>query len=143
MQWCYEQSLTQINADNKRWTLPIEILNEGVRKFELRSFIQRISNNDQWPVVSRMLRKNKKIPAHWKAIHWMNEEFRHLGVDKNKAIEGSVYEQLLKQYQVAYTLYSDPEKKELWWKLSKLQYTFINLRARWDWLRRKAGATAD
>ena len=137
MLWCYERSITQINADNINWTLPIEILKQGVKQFKLEGFIQNISNEDKWPVVARMLRKNKKIPAHWKVIHWMNEEFRHLDIQKNKAVKDSVYEQFLKKYTVAYSVYTKEEENDLWWKLSKLNYTLINLRARWDWLIQK------
>jgi Glycosyltransferase sugar-binding region containing DXD motif len=143
MQWCYEQATQQVNADNKRWSLPIEILNEGIRKYELQSYIQRVSNNDQWPVVARLLRQNKKIPVSWKAIHWMNEEFRHLGINKNMAVRDSVYERLLLQNHVPFSLYTGEESRELWWQLSKLRYTLINLRARWNWIRNRFGTAVD
>lgn len=137
MRWCYEQAVKTVQPDNKEWLLPVEILKKGVLRFELSQYIGDISNQDSFPIVRTLLFSDKKLRPEWKVIHWMNEEFRRLNISKSVAVSGSAYEQLLNKHQIPHQVATDKEKRTLWLKTSKIQYTWLNLKARWQWYREK------
>lgn len=128
MKWCYEQALSSVNSENTNWTLPIKILNNGIQKFELQSYIQPISNKDSWLEVSQLL-NSKKIPDKYYCIHWMNEEFRRLKLSKSEFPTNSNLYQLALQYHVAiYPIKGLWGKAKFAIKTSRLYYLLINLR---------------
>lgn len=99
MRYCFERCLKEVDANNRDWFLPITILNDGVAKFQLEGFIyHNISNPDRWDIVQPLLESRKPIPAEWRVIHWMNEEWRSRGRDKNTLYERSVLADLALQY---------------------------------------------
>ncbi|MCB0508977.1 MAG: glycosyltransferase [Chitinophagales bacterium] len=133
MLWCYEQAVEQITADNKNWMLPIVILNEGIEKFNLSAHIHQLSNNDSFPEVMRLLSASIKIPNQWKLIHWMNEEFRRLEIDKNCVLNHSVLQQLYAQYHIKHTVFTGKDEWQQKIKLSRWYYLLRNIKSTLAW----------
>lgn len=133
MHYCYERALNEISANNKHWMLPITILNDGIQKFQLQQFVCSFTNDDSWPLVSTYITHQKKFDNHWKAFHWMNEEWRRYQLDKNIFIQHSCIQQLLADYSIPHTIYTTSEATKIKSKLNKWNYMLINLKARWNW----------
>ncbi len=62
MQWCYQQASKNINENNTNRMLPIEILNDGIKRYQLENYIQAISNIDSFPIVLSLLKNKSSIP---------------------------------------------------------------------------------
>lgn len=137
MQWCYNKTVQLVDKENTNWLLPIEILKEGVYHFNLQKHIHDISNPDSFPVVREMYLNNTTNIVNWTVIHWMNEEFRRMNINKNIAVKGSLYQQLLDKHKIDYDFATHEEIKALKWKTSKLNYSFLNLASRYNWYKRK------
>jgi len=136
MDWCYQQAISTVTADNTNWLLPIQILKEGVYTFNLEGYIQDVSNADSFPVV-RNLYLNSQTPANnWWVIHWMNEEFRRMGIDKNKTVKNSCYHIMLEKHQVEHQIINKREEYHLRWNTSGLHYSLLNIRARYHWYKK-------
>ncbi|HMU97248.1 MAG TPA: glycosyltransferase [Chitinophagales bacterium] len=130
MWYCYQETLHQVNEDNINWLLPIEILIQGIKKYDLQNFVGNISNMDSFLVVRKLL-SNKKTPiTQWKIIHWMNEEFRRLNIDKNTAIKNSTYQILLDKYHIKYQVLDKISALKLYFRISSFHYAWLNLKAR-------------
>ena len=71
---------------------------------------------------------------NWKIIHWMNEEFRRFGIDKNFAIKNSSYYQLLLQNNVQFNTLSTCNALKIKYQTSSINYSIINLKARLLWI---------
>jgi hypothetical protein len=99
MRACYEDAL-DIDEDNRDWMAPIKILNHHIERLGLTQHVAVVSNDDSWPEISRLITGIEKLPATWHFIHWMNEEFRRLGLDKSKYIRRSTYGQFCSQYSL-------------------------------------------
>ncbi|HUH75690.1 MAG TPA: glycosyltransferase [Chitinophagales bacterium] len=137
MLWCYEHAKLKINAQNTNWSLPIQILNDGIEKFELKDYVEKISNNDSWLEVSSLLRDNK-IPDHYYCIHWMNEEFRRLDISKERFPEKSNLYQLLERYNLKrFPIQSITERIRFSITTSASYYLLINLKHLPAYLRQK------
>ncbi|MFN8295425.1 MAG: capsular polysaccharide synthesis protein [Chitinophagales bacterium] len=137
MEWCYNKAIQLVDRENTNWLLPIEILKEGVYYFNLQKYIHDISNPDSFPVVREMYLNNNRNIVNWTIIHWMNEEFRRMNIDKNKVVRGSHYQQLLDKHKIDYNFATPEEIKLLKWKTSKLNYSILNLISRYNWYKRK------
>lgn len=135
MWFCYEETLKQVDEHNTNWLLPIEILKQGVKKYNLEKYIFDISNKDSFPLVRNMYTKNYDFnQQNWKIIHWMNEEFRRFGIDKNFAIKNSSYYQLLLQNNVQFNTLSTCNALKIKYQTSSINYSIINLKARLLWI---------
>ena len=126
-----------MNADSKDWMLPIRILNEGIARFELNGSIKDFSNPDSFPVVSKLIKGPVEVPKAWKVIHWMNEEFRRLAINKNAVIKGSVLHQLMEKYEVEIDVLTGNAGKTYRSKLSRPHYIYVTLKARIDYFMQK------
>ncbi|MBL0720319.1 hypothetical protein JI742_10510 [Piscinibacter sp. Jin2] len=101
MRHCHERAMACVDADNTNWLLPIEILNEGIRQFGLTKYIRRdFSNLDRWDVVVEYGQGMPKFHPDWHVFHWMNEEWRTRGIDKQSCLKRSRLQQLYRQYAV-------------------------------------------
>jgi len=65
MKECYDLSVQQINETNTNWNLPIIILNNGIKKYNLQKYITQISNQDKWRYVSKLLVSDVKQNPSW------------------------------------------------------------------------------
>lgn len=117
---CYEETLFMVDEMNKNWNRPIEILNRNVNKLGLEGYIRSFSNQDQWRRIKTFLLKNEKIPEHYFAFHWVNEEWRRHQLNKNKAIKNSFYYHALQQYHINFIEYKGFQKMIFKFKLTKL-----------------------
>lgn len=102
---CYNTGRLTINETNRNWLEPIQILNEGIKKYGLEKFIKRnFANDDIAELVFSMLFFPGKPSNNWHAIHWMNEVWRNKNIAKNQTVKNSCYQYLLKKYSLPYTL---------------------------------------
>lgn len=127
MDWCYEQAKIKINTFNTDWTVPIQILNEGIKKFHLEPYITSVSNQDSWLEVSQLI-KNRKIPSAYLCVHWMNEEFARLNIAKDSFPVSTHLYQLIQSHDIQVkdmTKWS--EKIVFYIRTSIPYYIFINL----------------
>jgi len=137
MEWCFKKAIEEVHADSTNWLLPIEILKAGVEQFQLMQYIQDISNPDSFPLVRELFIHHKTNTSKWQVIHWMNEEFRRMQLDKNTAIQGSHYQLLLEKHQIPYHIASEEEVQKIKWETSKFSYSILNLKARYNWYKKK------
>jgi hypothetical protein len=84
------------------WLLPNKTLGKYIKELGLMKYVRSgISNLDEWPETKRYIRRSAKIPESWYLIHWMNEEWRMNGIDKNHLRKRySTLGDLLKEYDV-------------------------------------------
>jgi mannosyltransferase OCH1-like enzyme len=98
---CFEDSIKQVDENNKDWHLPIQILINHVSLLNLNGYIQYdVSNFDQWEETRKFISSRKKIPSNWYFIHWQNEEWRRHGYDKNNPRILSTLGQLLQKHDL-------------------------------------------
>ena len=122
MKRCYEEASEKVDADNRDWHLPIQILVDNVRALGLDSYVRKISNEDSWNVVRKMLAYNVDVPSDWFVIHWVNEEWRRNGIDRRQFLRSSLFSKLAERngVQVDYAgVWSEIATKI---KLSKVWY---------------------
>ena len=94
MKRCYEEASEKVDAYNRDWHLPIQILVDNVRSMGLDSYVRNFSNEDSWNVVRRMLAGNINVPDTWFVIHWVNEEWRRNEIGKHEFIKSSLFSNL-------------------------------------------------
>ncbi len=98
---CYQEAKAMVDAQNKDWNKPIEILNRNIEKHQLSKYIQEISNPDSWLVVAKFLLKSKKLNEKWHVLHLLNEEWRRHKLDKNAYCKRTTIGKLMKKYQIS------------------------------------------
>jgi hypothetical protein len=104
---CYNEAMAQVTEDNRDWHKPIEILNENVTKHGLENFIfDEISYPDRWPVIKNFIRKRRTLNEDYYFIHWMNEEWRSRGINKNRIKRKSTMGELMMEYGLMLESYS-------------------------------------
>ena len=93
---CYEEASREVNENNTDWHKPIAILNKYVFKNGLQQYIfPFISNVDDWANIVDYVVGGKPVPDAYYFIHWMNEEWRSRGINKNDFRYRSVLGQLM------------------------------------------------
>ena len=81
---CYQEASEKVTEENRDWHLPIHILNDQIEKHGLLNYVKPgISNNDRWDDLRPFVLGNKKIPDNFYLLHWLNEEWRSRGLNKN------------------------------------------------------------
>lgn len=127
MKLCYDEAISAIDEENKDWMAPIRILNKHIRNLDLERYTRKFSNSDSWPEVSRLLTPGHKPENQWKAIHWMNEEFRRIGLPKDKYVKGSFLGTMFEQFGLGTPVKSGMEKWSYSFRSSLIYYTLLNL----------------
>jgi hypothetical protein len=127
MKKCFEEAIVSVNAENQDWMLPINILNKNIQEENLTSYIYSLSNEDSWPVVSQLL-TNLEYPKNWFAIHWMNEEFRRIGIPKDIYLMESLLGKLYSKFSLGRPISSSTEKIKYTFKVSRFYYALIHFR---------------
>lgn len=124
MRLCYEKASQTVDENNTDWHKPIVILTDYIMQLGLSTFVKDgFSNPDRWEAVRDLLMKDKPLPYEWKCIHWMNENWRAKGLDKNDFMIRSTLGKLLIKHGLI--------KDEFSWLQSqknKLRYRFMNWR---------------
>ncbi len=124
---CYEQAAASVHADNKDWMLPINILNQHIKEEQLSEYIYSFTNEDSWPIVSQLL-TGRQYPQDWQAIHWMNEEFRRIGIPKDVYIKESLLGHLLNKYQLGQEISSGIQKLRYTYFTGRFYYALIHFK---------------
>lgn len=83
MRNCYQNASSCVDENNADWNLPIRILNDEVESLRLSPYIINFSNQDSWRYIRNLLYRNPRIPAEWKVLHLVNEEWRRNKINKN------------------------------------------------------------
>jgi len=101
MHFCFEKALNEVTSNNEDWLKPVKILNEGVKKFGLQSFILKdLTNHDRWEIVDyhRFFYGKKRKPYY--VFHWMHEEWRAQKINKAEVVEGSFLEAKMAEHGI-------------------------------------------
>ncbi len=118
---CFEQATDLVTSDNMDWLLPIRILNEQIQQQGLSIYIRDISNADRWEIVHFYATFPAKPPASYYVLHWMNEEWRAKGLDKNSCIRYSLLDQLMTHHDMDTVRRLPPNKWQYVWEWSKMK----------------------
>jgi hypothetical protein len=98
---CYQESVDQINEDNKDWYGPIYILNKYVKELDLELYIvDGISFPDHFGIVNVLKNFKVELNSEYIFIHWLNEEWRNRKINKDNVRLSSVFGQLLIKHQI-------------------------------------------
>lgn len=100
MEKCYNEAVVRVNENNRDWHLPIQILVDNVAEMGLGGNVKSFSNEDSWNVVRKMLYKKVAVPENWSVIHWVNEEWRRNGIDRNVFLKSSLFAKLARHNDV-------------------------------------------
>ena len=100
MENCLQEAKSNINSENRNWNKPLEILNNNIIKYKLQKYIHYLCPPDQWRVIRKFLKNNVTLSDEYFAIHWINEEWRRLKLNKTTVIYNSYFYQLLKKYNI-------------------------------------------
>ncbi|OFY94111.1 MAG: hypothetical protein A2309_03600 [Bacteroidetes bacterium RIFOXYB2_FULL_35_7] len=100
MKLCYEKAIQTIDEENKDWHKPIQILNDYISELNLEKYIIEMSNPDSWRMIRKLLNTDFFPPEKWNAIHWVNEEWRRNGLDKNYYLNNSYLGKLMQKYRI-------------------------------------------
>ncbi|HQI64611.1 MAG TPA: glycosyltransferase [Bacteroidales bacterium] len=130
MKRCYERAIVEVDADNRDWNKPIQILNDVIEELGLQQYIVEMSNRDSWNDVRKMIAGKKEIPEEWFVIHWVNEEWRRNMINKNYTGRNSALNDLHKRYGVP--LQKLPLKARFINRL-KLSFTLAVVKYAWSW----------
>lgn len=126
---CLTEARNTMNSENTNWNKPIEILNNNIEKLGLKENIKTLSPPDKWRVIRKLLDAQYNISQDHYVIHWINEEWRRLKIDKSNIIENSLYHNLLKKYNVDYNLSKGYNKLKNKCKLTVIYSAFKLLTA--------------
>lgn len=129
---CYQRAIAEVDADNRDWNKPIRILNDAIEELGLQPYIVEMSNRDSWNDVRKLITGRKKIPEHWSVIHWVNEEWRRNGINKDYSGRNSVLRDLYEKYQVPFKKLPLPERLKNRLKLS-FSLAAIKYLLSWGW----------
>lgn len=101
MKKCFEQASADVDENNTDWHKPIAILNDNVVAQGLDKYIiSHLTNQDKWDEVTEFVTSKKRIPAHYIALHWMNEEWRSRNLNKYDIRINSTLGQLMMKYGI-------------------------------------------
>lgn len=107
MKRCYDEAIEQVTEQNRDWHKPIEILNDNLSALELERYIKYdMCYPDRWPVIKDFIRKRRTFNPDYYFIHWMNEEWRSRGLNKNRIKRKSTLGELMIGYGLMLENYS-------------------------------------
>jgi hypothetical protein len=128
---CYNEASEKVTQENRDWHLPIQILNDHIDALGLGIYVCKgISNLDRWDELRKYVLSNQSPPEEYFFIHWMNEEWRSRGLDKNKVKTKSFLGQLM----IARKLIVGEER---FWELVKEELYYSKFAAHLPWLKNR------
>lgn len=127
MQWCYETARQVIHPGNTDWLRPLQILNEGIQRFGLTAYLSSFTNADSWPLVTQYMTRSPST-GDIAAFHWMNEEFRRIGLSKHSFIENSFLQQQMATHGIEHDILRGKDAALYRLKTSLPYYIAINLK---------------
>lgn len=100
MKNCFEKAISTVDEHNTDWFKPIQILIDEVRKQDLQKHIvDHLAPPDWWDTIVPFMYSAKNVP-NTPLIHWMNEEWRTRGIDKNVFVTNSHLGNLIQNYNI-------------------------------------------
>ncbi len=133
MKRCYEEALICIDENNRNWNKPIEILNKNIASLNLKQYILDFTNEDKWFYIRNLLIKEVNLPNHFKALHWINEEWRRHNINKNQFLPSSTYGKLMNKYNIKSLYNNNINMLILRIKLSKMYSLILLLTKPYSW----------
>ena len=127
---CYQLASESVNAENRDWHKPIQILNDTIEELGLQQYIIEMSNRDSWNEVRKMINRYKKIPGHWYVIHWINVEWPRNGVNKEYSGKDSLLRSLYEKHQVPVHVLTPRERLK---NRLRLSLSVVTARYLWSW----------
>lgn len=101
MMQVYEQVKNECDENTEDWLKPNKILNEIIQKEGLMKYKkENIGNMDLWPELHNYLNKNIPVPDNFWLLHWMNEEWRVRGLDKDVILSNSTLGRLMTKHGI-------------------------------------------
>lgn len=129
---CLAEAIVRVHSENTDWHLPIAILNENIKKHNLKHHVREMSNPDRWIYVRRLLYRHLKPHCNWYVYHLMNEEWRKNHVSKEALPAFGTVGRLLTKYG----LYSKNTIIKYYINLFRI---FVPLYLIWAYVKRKIG----
>lgn len=126
MKYCFDRASAEVDENNRDWHLPIQILNDGIQKFNLSVYITDLANPESWVENRKMITKNIELPVKWYVIHWINEEWRRSGINKNYSAKNSTLHQLYLKYGIPVGNISLFQKFRSWYNSTLPLYMIIH-----------------
>jgi mannosyltransferase OCH1-like enzyme len=105
MKWCYQQTKQYIDENNKEWMLPSFILRKAIEEFKLKKYINStIANPDRWEQIVLYSNYDMILPSSQYVIHWLNEFWRVMKLNKKDVVEGSIYYHFSLKFDLDYNI---------------------------------------
>lgn len=103
MKACYQEASGSIDQFNQDWLKPVRILNDQIKAFNMRNYIQEdLSIPDHMGLTNLLIYSKLELPDKYYFIHWLNEKWRELGIDKDSYMDGSSYFTILEQNRLVH-----------------------------------------
>jgi len=122
MKKCFEEAVAKVDANNRDWHLPIQILADNVKNMGLEAYIRHFSNPDSWNLIRKMLSRNYHKDENWYVIHWVNEEWRRNKIDKNTFLKTSLFYKLASEHGINVSIAGPVKALRIKAKLTKLSF---------------------
>ena len=82
---CYLRAKDKVNQENRYWTLPSAILSDEISKLNLTKYVvDKFCNPDRWELIALYREYAYPVSPNYYAIHWMNEEWKRRGWEKQE-----------------------------------------------------------
>ena len=119
---CYLKAKKQVNAENRDWHLPIQILVDEVIDHGLQHCIYHgVSNTDEFDTIAKYFVQPVEFPEQWCAIHWCNEVLRSRKIDVAWMPKDGRFRQEIDKYNLS-TFYDDALGNNLAsWEIKMIQ----------------------
>ena len=98
MAYCSERAIAEIDGSNTVWNKPIQILCDGIKKFQMQRFIHRkFGNIDYDDEIRKYFDNSDDLPTTWYFVHWLNS---YLHLTRSKIKRTSALYRLLQKYEL-------------------------------------------
>ena len=119
---CYLKAKEQVNAENRDWHLPIQILVDEVMNHNLQHCIyQGVSNTDEFETIAKYFVRPAEFPVEWCAIHWCNEVLRSRKIDVAWMPKEGRFRQEIDRYNLSSLKYSTQGSDLASWEIKMIQ----------------------
>ena len=119
---CYLKAKEQVNAENRDWHLPIQILVDEVMNHDLQHCIYHgVSNTDEFDTIAKYFVRPAEFPVEWCAIHWCNEVLRSRKIDVAWMPKEGRFRQEIDRYNLSPLKYSTQGSDLASWEIKMIQ----------------------
>ncbi len=111
---CYKKGIETVDENNTDWFKPIQILIDEVKQQNLQKYtIDKLAPPDWWDTIVPLIYSARNTP-NTPLIHWMNEEWRTRGINKNIVVKNSFLGNLFEKYDIEVQWMHHLEWKQLY-----------------------------